>query len=122
MSEIRCKRIYEQPEGTDGFRVLVDRLWPRGIKREAAKIDLWAKEIAPSGDLRKRFGHVPERFAEFSARYRAELESNPDGAHFLDTIQSRLKEDNVTLLYGARDPIFNNAAVLKNWTEENLGA
>ena len=108
--EIKMKRIYDAPEATDGRRILVDRLWPRGISKEKAKIDLWLKSVAPSNELRKWFGHDPERFAEFDRRYRAELTES--GA--LDELRAVLREHpDATLLFAAHDEAHNNAAVLK---------
>ena len=103
----RIKRVYEKPASTDGMRVLVDRLWPRGLKKTDAKIDLWMKEVAPSAELRKWFGHEPERFAEFKRRYKKELSKD---AFAELRILGRGKS--VTLLYGAKDPEMNQAAVL----------
>ena len=120
MSEIYCKRIYELPGDADGFRILVDRLWPRGVKKDAANIDLWAKEIAPSNELRQWFGHDPERFAKFSELYREELAAHPKATGFLDHVKAVLSKGNVTLLYGARDTVYNHATVLKNWIEEKM--
>ncbi|MBR2654853.1 MAG: DUF488 domain-containing protein [Lachnospiraceae bacterium] len=118
MNEIYCKRIYDLSDDTDGFRILVDRLWPRGVKKDAAHIDLWAKEIAPSNELRQWFGHAPERFLEFSALYLAELNANAESAPSLDAVKAQLSAGNVTLLFGARDTAHNHAVVLKNWIEE----
>ena len=105
---IRTKRVYDPPAPEDGVRVLVDRLWPRGLAGEDARIDWWAKELAPSDKLRRWFGHAPPRYREFVERYRAELDAN--GA------ASRLKElagaQPVTLLYAARDERHNNARAL----------
>ena len=120
MNEIRCKRIYDAPEETDGFRVLADRLWPRGVKKETANIDLWAKEIAPSAELRKWFDHEPERFEAFSKLYAAELGENPAAAGFVATVREALTRGNVTLLYAARDAACNHAVVLKTWLESCL--
>ncbi|HVV67073.1 MAG TPA: DUF488 domain-containing protein [Candidatus Saccharimonadales bacterium] len=106
------KRIYEDSAKSDGFRVLVDRLWPRGVSKEKAALDLWLKEVAPSPNLRTWFGHKPERFAEFSAKYKDELEQNPAVPGLRDIIK---KNDTVTLLYAARDPKINHAAVLKDY-------
>ncbi len=106
---IQCKRIYLPAEDTDGYRVLVDRLWPRGIRKEDAKVDLWAKQLAPSTELRKWFGHIPERFEEFSKRYIDELKANPETQQIIEDIR---KHDIVTLLYAAKDEEHNNAAVL----------
>lgn len=106
---ISIKRVYLPAEDSDGYRVLVDRLWPRGIKKENAKIDLWAKALAPSAELRKWFNHIPERFEEFSKKYVEELKANPEVAPILDELR---RHDKVTLLYGAKDEQHNNAVVL----------
>lgn len=107
---IKIKRAYAPAEETDGYRILVDRLWPRGISKEKAKIDLWLKSVAPSSDLRKWFGHVPERFPEFTKRYKAELAES--GA--LDDLCKVLSEHpDATLLFAAHDEEHNNAVVLK---------
>lgn len=107
---MKIKRVYEPIEETDGYRVLVDRLWPRGISKAKAKIDLWLKSVAPSNELRKWFGHDPERFAEFAERYRTELAES--GA--LDELRSVIKEHPIaTLLYAAHDEEHNNAVVLQ---------
>ena len=106
---ISIKRVYLPAEDSDGYRVLVDRLWPRGIKKENAKIDLWAKALAPSAELRKWFNHIPERFEEFAKKYVEELKANPEVAPILDELR---QHDKVTLLYGAKDEQHNNAVVL----------
>ena len=107
---IKIKRAYAPAEETDGYRILVDRLWPRGISKEKAKIDLWMKSVAPSSDLRKWCGHVPERFPEFTKRYKAELAES--GA--LDDLHKVLSEHpDATLLFAAHDEEHNNAVVLK---------
>ena len=107
---IKIKRAYAPAEETDGYRILVDRLWPRGISKEKAKIDLWLKSVAPSSDLRKWFGHVPERFPEFTKRYKAELAE----AGALDDLRKVLSEHpDATLLFAAHDEEHNNAVVLK---------
>ena len=106
---ISIKRIYEMPESTDGTRILVDRLWPRGITKEKAKIDLWLKEAAPSTELRKWFGHDPEKWSEFKEKYRAELKDNAALAE-LYKLSSKGK---VTLVYAAKDENHNNAAALR---------
>ena len=118
MHELRCRRIYDTAGDDDGFRVLVNRLWPRGVKKDSAQIDRWAKEVAPSTELRKWFGHAPEKYAEFWALYVAELERNPDAKTFRAEIRERLNEGNVTLLYAAKDESCNHAAVLKSWLEK----
>lgn len=107
--DISIKRVYLPAEDSDGYRVLVDRLWPRGIKKEDAKVDLWAKTLAPSVELRKWFNHIPERFEEFSKKYVEELKANPEAALVLDELR---RHDKVTLLYGAKDEQHNNAVVL----------
>lgn len=107
---IQIKRIYEAAAKDDGFRVLVDRLWPRGIKKENAGVDLWLKEIAPSTELRKWFGHEPERFKEFESRYQNELQHNPEMEKLR---QLKKQHPRITLLYGAKDEQHNQAVVLK---------
>jgi uncharacterized protein YeaO (DUF488 family) len=108
---IAIKRVYDPPEGSDGFRVLVDRLWPRGLTKEKAELDLWAKEIAPSTELRQEFNHRPEKFAEFKRHYRLELSKNPAVTAF----RRELKRPKLTLLFGARDPKINHAVVLAEY-------
>jgi uncharacterized protein YeaO (DUF488 family) len=107
--DVRIKRVYEQPEAGDGYRVLVDRLWPRGLSRERANLDEWAKELAPSDELRKWFGHDPDRFAEFRTRYRAELRDRGDE---IERLLSLAHSGPLTILYAARDHEHNNAVVL----------
>lgn len=104
------KRIYEKPSADDGYRVLVDRLWPRGVSRDAAELDLWLKDVAPTPDLRIWFDHDPDRFDEFSSRYRAELDHNPAVGELFQR-----GERLVTLLYGAKDPAINHAVVLRDY-------
>jgi uncharacterized protein YeaO (DUF488 family) len=106
----RIKRVYEAPASQDGIRILVDRLWPRGVRKEAAKLDYWMKDVAPSTSLRQWFGHLPERFSEFSRRYSRELQTN---AAFTE-LQRLGHRKVVTLLYGARDPETNHAIVLQS--------
>jgi uncharacterized protein YeaO (DUF488 family) len=110
MSEVRVKRAYDPPAPDDGLRVLVDRLWPRGLKRQKAKIDLWLKDVAPSTELRRWFGHDPARWAEFQDRYRAELAGNAALRELLGIVKQRRR---VTLLFGARDVEHNDAVVLR---------
>lgn len=109
--DVRIKRVYEPPGRSDGARVLVDRLWPRGVAKQRAALDAWMGDIAPSPSLRKWFAHDPQRFAEFSRRYRREL---ADKSSALDEIRKRSRSGPVTLLYGARDPRVNHAAVLRD--------
>ena len=108
---VRVKRIYEPAEKSDGYRVLVDRLWPRGLTKEKAALGLWLKEIAPSNALRKWFHHEPRLWPEFRKRYRAELRKNPGALRQLKAILE--SEKTVTLLYGARDEEHNEAVVLR---------
>jgi uncharacterized protein YeaO (DUF488 family) len=117
---VKTKRAYAPAERADGFRVLVDRLWPRGLTRQAARIDLWAKDVAPSPELRMWFGHQPERFAAFSARYRRELVREP-GRGALEVLVRRAARGTVTLVYGARDEAHNGAQVLKQEIDSALG-
>lgn len=112
MGMLQMKRVYEEPEEQDGCRILVDRLWPRGISREKAKLDLWEKSIAPTKELRAWYGHVPERFEEFAGRYREELKGNPDMEAFRSLVAEKLQDGNVTLLYAAKEGALSNAAVL----------
>jgi uncharacterized protein YeaO (DUF488 family) len=108
MPQIALKRIYEPPSPADGRRILVDRLWPRGVSKAKAHIDVWMKDVAPSNELRRWFGHRPERWLEFRRRYIDELKSNPD----LRTLRDMAAADHVTLLYAARDAAHNEAVVL----------
>lgn len=107
---MRIKRVYDDAEDSDGYRILVDRIWPRGMTKAAARVDEWLKEAGPSTELRKWFGHVPERFDEFASRYREELHAG--------SALERLKEaagehDVVTLVYSAKDTLHNQAVVLR---------
>ena len=106
----RLKRVYEAPAGDDGMRVLVDRLWPRGLSKDKARIDLWLKDIAPSDALRREFHAQPDRWDAFRTAYRAELDGNPA----LEELKSLARRRKVTLLFAARDPEHNNAVVLKD--------
>jgi uncharacterized protein YeaO (DUF488 family) len=117
--KLRIKRVYEPAADGDGMRVLVDGIWPRGVTRQDAALDLWLKEIAPSAGLRKWFGHDPQRWPEFQRRYRAELERNePAVAQLL----ALLKKGAVTLLYGARDVEHNQAVVLLDYISGRDGS
>lgn len=111
MGEIKIKRIYEDPSNDDGYRVLVDRLWPRGVSKEKAHLDEWEKEIAPSPELRKWFDHIPERFPAFAAKYRQELQESQTQ---LDALREKAKHVTLTLLYAAKDTHYNQAAVLRD--------
>ena len=107
--DIRLKRAYEPADGSDGYRVLVDRLWPRGVSREKARLDDWARELSPSAELRRWFGHDPGRFDEFRRRYREELAAHPDE---LEALRVRARSGRLTLVFGARDTEHNDAVVL----------
>lgn len=109
---LRIKRIYEPSAREDGVRILVDRLWPRGVNKKSAALTLWLKEIAPSPALRKWFGHDPERWSEFRRRYRAELKANDAAVRNLREVLGR---EPVTLLYAAHDPAHNHALVLADY-------
>ena len=115
---LRLKRVYEQASSEDGVRVLVDRLWPRGLSKKKAAIDHWMKEVAPSPGLRKWFGHDVERWSEFKRRYRSELRQHTD---LLDEIRKLTKRDTVTLLFGARDEEHNDAVVLRDVLAKGRG-
>lgn len=106
---MQVKRIYDQASPEDGYRVLVDRIWPRGINKEKASLDEWNKEIAPTTELRKWFNHIPERFVEFIAKYKEELSLKKEELRRLKAID---KKQNLTLLYSAKDTINNQAVVL----------
>ncbi|MPY74896.1 MAG: DUF488 family protein [Alphaproteobacteria bacterium] len=108
---VRLKRTYEPAEPSDGLRVLVDRLWPRGLRKDEAQVDLWLKEIAPSAELRRWFGHDPARWEAFQRKYREEWR---DRAELLQTLQDALHRGPVTLLFAARDREHNDAVVLKD--------
>ncbi|MFT4245559.1 MAG: DUF488 domain-containing protein [Micrococcaceae bacterium] len=110
MTSFTIKRIYEPATDTDGYRVLVDRLWPRGVSKDRATLDEWAKEISPSNELRKWFKHDSEKFQEFSQKYLTEVEENPK---FTEIVSNWDKHDKVTLLYGAKDEKHNEAIVLQ---------
>lgn len=111
---IKVKRIYEAPSKEDGFRILIDRLWPRGVSKEKAKIDLWFKDIAPSDALRKWFGHKEDRWQEFKKKYIKELEGK---SQLLKQLNITAKKGDVTLLFAAKDTERNNAIVLKDIME-----
>ena len=108
---IKTKRIYESPAKEDGFRILVDKLWPRGVKKEKAKIDLWLKEIAPSDELRKWFSHDPQKWEEFKKRYKKQLTTTQELLYKIKQMEK--EKGNITLLYSAKDTVHNNAVALK---------
>ena len=107
--DVRLRRVYEPAAEDDGYRVLVDRLWPRGVSRERARLDEWARDLAPSAELRRWFGHEPARFEEFRRRYREELLTHADE---LEVLRARARSGRLTLVYGARDTEHNDAVVL----------
>lgn len=114
---IKVERIYNNPRGNSTFRILVDRLWPRGLSKDKVKVDLWQKDIAPSNSLRRWFSHDERKWDEFKHRYFKELEKKTE---FVNTIIDRAKEGPITLLYGAKEEKFNNAMALKEYLEEKL--
>ena len=109
---LKIKRIYKSPEESDGYRILVDRLWPRGVSKEKAKLDLWMKEIAPSNELRKQFNHDPKRWDEFQDKYNEELKDKKELLKQIKEFEN--DKSNVTLLYGAKNEKNNNAVVLRD--------
>jgi uncharacterized protein YeaO (DUF488 family) len=111
---ILLKRVYERPSRTDGCRILVERLWPRGLAKQDAKIDLWAKEAAPSPELRRWFNHEPDKWAQFKRRYFKELRARPQA---LEPVLERLRAGRVTFVFASREPRYNNAIALKEYLE-----
>lgn len=114
---VTIKNVYASYDADDGERYLVDRLWPRGMSKEKLVMQAWVKEVAPSGDLRKWFGHELAKWEEFQQRYRSELDSNPDG---LQPLVEAARRGKVTLLYAAHDREHNNAVVLKEYLEKHM--
>lgn len=114
---IHMKRVYELPQASDGKRVLIDRLWPRGLTKEKAKVDLWLKDIAPTTELRKWFGHDPAKWNEFKKRYYEELKENNE---VVAKLLELLKNGKVTIVYGAKDEEHNDAVVLKEYLEKEV--
>jgi uncharacterized protein YeaO (DUF488 family) len=115
---IRVKRVYDPPSGDDGERILVDRLWPRGLTKERARIDLWLKEVAPTTELREWYGHDPARWEEFRRRYRAELSAKQD---LVRTLKEKASQGTVTLVFSSREQLLNNAVALKIFLEGDAG-
>lgn len=115
---IHLKRAYEDPERTDGRRYLVDRLWPRGVKKEVLQLEDWLKDVAPSDELRRWFGHDPEKWPAFQQRYREELDERPET---WQPLLDAARQGDITLVYGARDTEHNNAMVLKAYLQARLG-
>ena len=112
MAQVKIKRVYEDASDEDGFRVLVDRLWPRGMSKERLHPDLWAKGLAPSNEARKEFAHKAENFQSFRARYLMELNQSDEASNLAAEL---LSHDVVTLLYAAKDPQVNHAVILRDW-------
>jgi len=116
-NQFKTKRIYEDPSDDDGYRVLVDRLWPRGVSKEEAQLDEWLKDIAPSTELRKWFDHDPDKFGEFAKRYKGELTNRAEAVdHLLETAGKQ----QVTLLYAAKDDIHNHVKVLNDFLDDHI--
>lgn len=116
---LTVKRVYEPPSPDDGYRVLVDRLWPRGLKKEQAALDLWMRDVGPSRELRQWFGHEPTRWEGFRHRYAGELDAAPE---YWQALAEKARRGHVTLLYGAHDEEHNNAVALKTYLESYLSA
>ena len=112
---IRIKRIYDDASADDGYRVLVDRLWPRGISKEQARLDAWLKDVAPSPGLRTWWNHDPDRLDDFAVRYRAELDTVPEASRDVAELREIAARGPVTLLYGAKDPRVNHARILADY-------
>ena len=117
--EIKLKRVYERPSKDDGFRVLVDRLWPRGVSKADASLASWMKEIAPSDELRRWFDHDPDKWDEFRRRYEMELEAN---RNFVELLKGRIAAGPVTLVYAARNAEYNHAVALRDYLTRVIGA
>jgi uncharacterized protein YeaO (DUF488 family) len=115
---IRIKRIYDDPKEDNSFRILVDRLWPRGLSKEKTRINLWQKDIAPSNTLRKWFGHDEKKWEEFKRKYFKELDKKSNSETVDEIIKMAKEHSSITLLYGAKEERFNNAAALKEYLEQ----
>lgn len=118
---LKLKRVYDDPGPGDGDRILVDRLWPRGLKKEAALLEDWLKDLAPSDDLRRWFSHAPQRWEEFQERYVEELE-DPENKAPIEALLERARRGTVTLVFAAKDEQRNNAVVLKQYLDKRLGS
>lgn len=119
-NSLKLKRAYDIVSNDDGFRILVDRLWPRGVSKEHAAIDLWAKNITPTTEIREEFHHDPAHFSDFKKEYLAELKNNSDVPAFIQTVSEHLKKSNVTFVYAAKDPVYNHVVILKEYVEKHL--
>lgn len=120
MGRITLARVYDDLEDIKAMRILVDRIWPRGIKKETLKLDYWAKEVTPTTELRKEFNHQEERFPVFIEEYHAELDASDEAKDFVKKLKDWLKDEDVVLLYAAKSREFNQAVVLKKWLTEEL--
>ena len=118
MGQVDIKRVYEQAGDEDGVRILVDRLWPRGVSKERAALSGWLKDVAPSPDLRRWWHHDPDRFEDFARRYRTELDDNPALEDLLSIVR---EHDRTTLVYAAKDPAVNHALILRDYVRQALG-
>lgn len=121
--DIKIKRVYEKPEADDGYRVLVDKLWPRGIRKADLPYDYWAKELTPSTAARKAFGHKAENFDAFKERYLGELNTSDEARACVQQLEENAMhagDSTITLLYAARDPKINHAVILREWLEEQM--
>jgi len=114
---VTIKRVYEEPSESDGTRILVDRLWPRGLTKEKAKVDVWLKDIAPSTELRKWFNHEPSKWPGFKKRYQEEISSNIE---VLNILKKHLASGKATIVYGAKDEEHNDAVVIKQYIDKNI--
>ena len=115
--EIKIKRAYDSPRDDDGYRILVDRLWPRGISKAKAQLDFWPKELAPSNELRRWYGHDPEKWSEFKSRYFAELDDNQE---FVNQLLEYIDRGTVTFIYSSKEQRLNNAVALKEYVESSI--
>jgi uncharacterized protein YeaO (DUF488 family) len=113
--KVQIKRVYDEPRAADGTRILIDRLWPRGVSKAKAQVDLWLKAIAPSTPLRQWFGHDPEKWEEFKQRYKAELDQNSEA---VAQLKEYMTKGTVTFVYGAKDQEHNDAVVLQEYVEK----
>ena len=117
---IKVERIYDNATGSDSFRILVDRLWPRGLSKDKVKVDLWQKDIAPSNTLRKWFGHDEKKWDEFKQKYFKELDKNNDVVNTIIIFKAAQAQNSITLLYGTKEKRFNNAVALKEYLEDKF--
>lgn len=120
MSELVIKRVYAKESTEDGYRILVDRLWPRGLSKSDVKLNHWAKDITPSTAIRKAFNHDPQNMDVFRANYIDELKHNPAAVDFINLVSEKLKIGNVTFVYGAKDEVYNHVVILKEWILDHL--